>query len=104
MTRKSYKGTDLLTGAVLQARDILVQQTEAMTKVYRPGAFMTRKVDARTMDKYLMNITPEEMANIAASDPQRAEQYAARVNTLEQRLASKPPMPAQDSYEPDFEE
>lgn len=106
MTRKTYKGTDLLTGAVLQARDILVQTTEEMTRVFKPGAFMTRTVDPRTMDRHIMNMTPEELANVAAADPARAEVFAQRINTLESRIASRTALPAQDSYQPDasFEE
>src|SRR5688572_2779905 len=100
---RGTKGTDLLTGAVIQARDLLVQRAEEMTKVYKPGQFMTRKVDSRTMDKYLMNISPEEMAQVAMADPGKAEQWAGRINTLEGRLASRTPMPAQDAYEPDLE-
>lgn len=98
------KGTDMLTGAVLQARELLVQRTSEMTKVYKPGTFMTRKVDTRTMDKYLLGITPEQMAEIAMKNPDQAEQYASRINTLESRIASQPPMPAQDQFEPEFEE
>ena len=98
MTRR-YKGMDLLTSAVMQARDILVRQTEEMTKVYQPGTFMTRKVDPRTLDKYLMNITPEDMVKIAMTDPAQAEKYAGRINTLEQR--SRPALPAQDAYSPE---
>ena len=96
------KGTDMLTDAVVQARDLIVERTQQMTKVYRPNAFMTRQVDARTMDKYLLGITPEQMSEIAMKNPEQAEQYAARVNTLEGRIASRTPMPAQDGYEPEI--
>ena len=96
------KGTDMLTDAVVQARDLIVERTQQMTKVYRPNAFMTRQVDARTMDKYLLGITPEQMSEIAMKNPEQAEQYAGRINTLEGRIASRTPMPAQDGYEPEI--
>lgn len=98
------KGTDMLTDAVVQARDLIVERTQQMTKVYQPGTFMTRKVDARTMDRYLLGVTAEQMAEIANRNPEQAEQYASRINTLESRLASRAPMPAADAYEPDLGE
>ena len=102
MARRT-KGTDMLTDAVVQARDLIVERTQQMTKVYRPNAFMTRQVDARTMDKYLLGITPEQMSEIAMKNPEQAETYAQRINTLEGRIASRTPLPAQDGYEPDLE-
>jgi len=90
-----------MTGAVLDARDLIVRRTQEMTKVYRPGAFMTRKVDARTMDKYLMGITAEQLADIALRDPDTAERYAGRINLLEKRAEARPRLPAESGYEPE---
>ena len=96
------KGVDMLTGAVLDARDLIISRTQQMTKVYRPGQFMTAKVSPRRMDKLLLGITPDQMMQLAQTDPDRANAYSERINLLEQRMDSRPVLPGQDAYESDI--
>lgn len=95
---------DMLTAAVLDARDMIVRRTGEMTKVYQPARFMTKRVTTRTMDKLLLGITPDQMMQIAQTDPDRANAYSERINLLEQRQESQVPFPAQDAFEGTVEE
>ena len=101
---RTPKGVDMLTAAVLDAREMILRRTQELTGTYKPGAFMTAKVSPRTMEKYLLGLTEQDMMQLASTDPARAEQYAARVNQLEQKLDSRMVLPAQDSFEGEIEE
>lgn len=94
----------MLTGAVLDARELIIDRTRQMTKVYQPGRFMTQRVSPKTMDKMLLGITPDQMMQLAQTDPDRANQYSERINLLEQRMSSRPVMPGQDAFEGEFED
>jgi hypothetical protein len=63
--------------------------------------YMQERLDPRTADKRLMQMTTDQMAELARTDPAAAEQAAQRIATLEARQAAIPPAPLQDTWEPE---
>jgi hypothetical protein len=56
-------------------------------------------LDRRAVDKRLMTMTPDQMIQLAQTDPMQAERVAARIQQLQARSAATPPLPGQDDTE-----
>lgn len=91
----------LPTQAVLDARKKYPDVLKSVASYFGEVPYMTQRMDSRAADKKLVQMTPEQMTALAQSDPAGAEQAAARIQTLQARQAGQPPLPAQDTYEPE---
>ena len=59
-----------------------------------------QKVTSQTYDNQLVRMLPDQLAQLAQTDPAAAQSANARIATLRQKAAGQIPLPAQDSYEP----
>lgn len=99
MSRRSGR-VNLLTSVVLGAAERLERDAEAAAKAYAKPGFMKREVDPRTLDRHVQRMSAEDMAELAARDPDEAEELARRRNLLDQRAATRVPPPGEAEYEP----
>src|SRR2546430_9874291 len=89
------------TQTVLDARALYVKRLHETIGEYGSPPYMQQRVDSRTADRNLAMTTPEQMAQMAMTNPAMAEQASARIEQLRQRAeANPPPFSAPGEYEP----
>src|SRR5437588_9160854 len=89
------------TQTVLDARALYVKRLRETVQQYGAIPYMQQRVDPRTADRAIAMTTPEQMAQMAATNPAMAEQTAMRAETLRQRAEDNPPpFSAPGQYEP----
>ena len=59
-----------------------------------------QQVDSRTADKRLIAMQPQDLAQLAQTDPIQAETARQRLQTLQDRASQRQPLPGQEQYEP----
>ena len=59
------------------------------------------KVDPRTADKRLIQMTPQDIQTLALTNPVAAETAAQRLMQLDAKAAATPSLPGADDYEGD---
>lgn len=93
--------TSLPTDIVIAARHKYPDRVNAVKSYFGEVPYLQERLDPRTADKRLQQMTPEQMMELARNDPAGAEEAAQRIATLEARQAAIPPPPLQDEWEPD---
>ena len=89
---------NVMTQTVLDARQMYVKNLKGVLADYAATPYMKKPVDPRTAERQLLATTPEQMAQLAQTDPKAAEQAAYRIHQLEQKNPN--PLPAADDYQP----
>lgn len=89
------------TQAVQMAQARYPKLLASVVGYFGPTPYGVEVVDQRTADRRLAKMTPDDMANLAATNPQAAESAAERIQVLDARRAALPPLPAQDEYVPE---
>src|SRR5438876_1205213 len=79
------------TQAVLDARALYVKRLNETVQTYGSPPYMQTRVDPRTADRQVAMTTPEELAQMAQTNPAMAEQVAKRAEELRQRAEQNPP-------------
>lgn len=88
-----------MTAAVLQAQKMYPKYLQGVKAYLGAVPYGQQKIDQRTADKQLVRMTPQDIAQLAASDPIAALTAQRRLETLSQRAAERPPLPSPDAYE-----
>jgi hypothetical protein len=95
---KNGPNVNQMTQAVLIARakypDIL---QSIISKLNTPAPYMKERLDSRAVDKALLQMTPEQMTQLAYTDPVAAENAAKRISDLEAK--APPPLPGSGEFE-----
>ena len=87
------------TRVVVMAQRMYPQYLKAVKSYLGPIPYGQQQVDPRTADKQLVRMAPEDLAQLAASDPIAGLTAQRRLETLQQRASEKTPLPAPDSFE-----
>lgn len=88
------------TAAVQRAQRTYPKSIAAVRAYMGPIPYGKEIVSPETADRRLLSMTPEDMAQLAMTDPATAESAAMRIQQLETRAAARPPLPAQDDWQP----
>jgi len=79
------------TQVVLDARKKYPEVLKGVVSHLGNPPYMKEKLDYRTRDKQLLQMTPDEMIALARTDPAAAEEAAQRIHELEQKAPPLPP-------------
>src|SRR6267378_3273055 len=88
------------TQAVLDARALYLKRLHETVQTYGSPPYMQQRADARTVDRQVSMTTPEELTQMAQTNPAMAEQVAMRAEELRKRAeVNPPPFSAPGQYE-----
>lgn len=87
----------LPTQVVLDARKKYPELLEGAAAYLGSIPYMKQRLDPRTIDSRLLQMTPEQMTQLAYTDPMAAEAAAKRISDLEAK--APPDLPGSGEYE-----
>ncbi len=90
------KAVNPATDVVLRAQHMYPKALKSVVAYFGPVPYGKVQVDPRTADRRLLQMQPEQMAQLAATDPQAALAATARIKQLETRVSARPAPPTDD--------
>lgn len=96
MSRKMSLPTAIVMAAQRQYPKMLAA---AVAHIGVDPPYGKEKIDSRTYDQRLVRMLPEQLAAMAQSDPQGAQQAQQRLGSLQERADSETPLPGQGTWE-----
>jgi hypothetical protein len=88
------------TNVVQRAQTQYPKNLKAVSTYFGTIPYGQQQVDSRTADKRLIAMQPQDLAQLAQTDPIGAETARQRLAKLDAKAAASPPPPGDGVYEP----
>lgn len=98
MARKVNLATEIVQRAQSMYPDYL---KSAVDYIGANPPYGKKVVSPQTRDKQIARMLPQDIAALAATDPQAYMKTVERLQELQQRASTSEPLPAPDAYEGD---
>lgn len=95
MSRKMNPATSI----VQRAQGMYPKYLKSVVNYFGDVPYGQQRVSQKTADQRLARMSPEEMAQLAMTDPVQALTAQRRLQTLQERSQSDAPLPAQGEFE-----